>query len=164
MGLGPFFFVVRNESVSTSTQEIISSVLAKNGYELVEAEFVRARDLWRVFIDRPESRRGVDLITVEDCAVVSNLLSDTLTERAIPYEHLEVSSPGMDRALTKPEHFERFAGEVVRVTVEPPIDGDRKIVGQLLGFEAEQVKLNVEGAERLIPYSLVTRARVVPQF
>jgi ribosome maturation factor RimP len=150
--------------LSIQAQTLIASVIAANGYELIEAEHVLARDLWRIFIDRPESKRGVDLITVEDCVTVSNLLSDALTENAVPYEHLEVSSPGMDRALTKAEHFTRFSGEIVKLTVSPPLDGERKIVGELIGFEQEKVKLNVNGLERLIPYSAVTRARVVPQF
>jgi ribosome maturation factor RimP len=163
-GLRPIFFCYCYNDLTIQTQTLIASVLAANGYELIEAEYVRARELWRVFIDRTDSKRGVDLITVEDCATASNLLSDALTEKNIPYEHLEVSSPGMDRALTKPEHFNRFAGEIVKLTVEPPIDGERKIVGELIGFEQEKIKLNVEGSEVLIPYSVVTRARVVPQF
>jgi ribosome maturation factor RimP len=150
--------------LTTQAHTLIESVLTANGYELIEAEFVRAREIWRVFIDRPESKRGVDLITVEDCAAASNLLADALTDGGMPYEHLEVSSPGMDRALTKPDHFNRFAGEVVKLTVEPPIDGERKLVGELVGFVENSVRLNIDGSARLIPYSVVTRARVVPQF
>ncbi len=139
-------------------------MLTANGYELIEAEYASTRQLWRVFIDRPESRRGVDLITVEDCGKASNFVQDALIDSSIAYEHLEVSSPGMDRALTKPTHFSRFAGENVKLTVEPPWNGLRKLVGKLIGFENEEVVLDVEGVESRIPYANVARARVQPQY
>ena len=117
-----------------------------------------------VFIDRPESCRGVDLITVDDCGKASDLVQDALIESNIAYEHLEVSSPGMDRALTKPMHFSRFAGENVKLTVEPPLNGLRKLVGKLIGFENEAVVLDIDGVENRVPYANVARARVQPQY
>ena len=158
MGFGPFFLVI------TNTHTLISDVLAANGYELIEAEYAPVRQLWRVFIDRPESRRGVDLITVEDCSSASNFVQDALIESDIAYEHLEVSSPGMDRALTKPMHFERFAGENVKLTIEPPLNGLRKLIGKLIGFKNEEVVLDIEGAEHRVPYAHIARARVQPQY
>lgn len=143
---------------------MIEEVVAAKGYELIEAEFFRAKELWRVFIDREESVRGKDLITIDDCAVISNAVSDALTAAALPYEHLEVSSPGLDRALTKPNHFLRFAGEIVKVTVDPPFYGERKLEGTLMGFSAGSVVVSVQGTQISIPYASVTRARVVPQF
>ncbi len=150
--------------MTIQTQKLISNVLTANGYELVEAEYAAARELWRIFIDRPESRRGVDLINVDDCAIASDLVQDALIEADIAYEHLEVSSPGMDRALTKPDHFTRFAGEQVKLTLEPAVDGLRKIAGVLTGFENDEVVIDVDAVIHKIPYTNVTRARVVPQF
>jgi len=158
MGLGPFFLV------TTNTHTLISDVLTANGYELIEAEYAPGRQLWRVFIDRPESRRGVDLITVEDCSKASDFVQDALIELNVAYEHLEVSSPGMDRALTKATHFARFAGENVKLTIEPPLNGLRKLTGKLVGFENEEVVLDIEGVENRIPYAHVARARVQPQY
>ncbi len=143
---------------------LIEEVVAANGYELIEAEFFRSKELWRVFIDRHASARGNDLITVEDCAVVSNAVADALTGAEHPYEHLEVSSPGIDRALTKPDHFDRFAGEVVRLTIDPALAGERKIVGELKGFTGDAVDIVVDGKQLSVPYATVTRARVVPKF
>ena len=91
-------------------------------------------------------------------------MQDALIESHVEYEHLEVSSPGMDRALTKPTHFVRFAGENVKLTVEPPLNGLRKLVGRLVGFENEEVVLDIEGVENRIPYENVARARVQPQY
>ena len=139
-------------------------MLTANGYELIEAEYAPTRQLWRVFIDRPGSCRGVDLITVDDCGRASHFVQDALIESHVEYEHLEVSSPGMDRALTKPTHFVRFAGENVKLTVEPPLNGLRKLVGRLVGFENEEVVLDIEGVENRIPYENVARARVQPQY
>lgn len=150
--------------MTTHTQTLISDVLTANGYELIEAEYVPARQLWRIYIDRPESRRGVDLIGLEDCAAASNLVEDALIAAAIAYEHLEVSSPGTDRALTRPDHFLRFAGENVRLTLQPPVNGERKIIGDLVGFEQDQVVLSVDGVVNKVPYANVARARVLPQY
>ena len=143
---------------------MISDVLAANGYELIEAEYFAARELWRVFIDRPESRKGVDLIDLNDCSAMSGKIEDALIVAEIPYEHLEVSSPGMDRALTKPDHFDRFAGETVRLTIEPAFQGLRKLVGVLVGLDGDQIAMYVDGAVNKIPYAQVARARVVPQY
>ena len=150
--------------VTTQAQSLIADVLAANGYELIETEYVAARELYRVFIDRPDSRRGIDLIAVEDCVKVSDLLQDALIPAGVRFEHLEVSSPGIDRALTSPPHFERFAGEVVKLTIAPAFNGLRKLTGELRGFEENHVVLAIEGALHRIPYENVARARVVPQY
>ena len=150
--------------MTTHTQTLISDVLTANGYELIEAEYVPARQLWRIYIDRPESRRGVDLIGLEDCAAASNIVEDALIAADIAYEHLEVSSPGTDRALTRPDHFLRFAGENVRLTLQPPVNGERKMIGDLVGFEQDQVVLSVDGVVNKVPYANVARARVLPQY
>ena len=143
---------------------MISDVLAVNGYELIEAEYFAVRELWRVFLDRPDSRRGVDLIGLDDCSAMSSKIEDALIAAEIPYEHLEVSSPGMDRALTKPDHFDRFAGETVKLTIEPAFEGLRKLAGVLVGIDGDQITIDVDGTVNKIPYAHVARARVVPQY
>jgi len=158
MGLGPFFFV------TTQAKLIIANALAARGYELIEAEYTSARGLWRVFIDKHDSKRGLDLIGLEDCVAVSDLVQDALIASNVEFDHLEVSTPGMDRALTKPEHFVRFAGDVVKLTIEPAFESMRKITGTLLGFHDDAVAVEVDGVVMNIPYANVARARVVPQF
>ena len=158
MGLGPFFFV------TTQSKLIIANALAACGYELIEAEYTAARGLWRVFIDRHESKRGLDLIGLEDCVAVSDVIQDALIASNVEFDHLEVSTPGMDRALTKPNHFIRFAGDVVKLTIEPPFETLRKLTGTLIGFQDNVVAVDVDGVLLNIPYTNVARARVVPQF
>jgi ribosome maturation factor RimP len=150
--------------VTAKVHALIEEALSKNGYELIEAEYVRARGIWRVFIDRADSKRGVDRITVDDCSAMTSALLDVFELEQVEYEYLEVSSPGMDRALTKVEHFERFAGEIVKLTLEPPVGDLRKLTGELIGIVANEVRVNVDGTERSVPYANVSRARVVPQF
>jgi ribosome maturation factor RimP len=150
--------------VTAKVHALIEEALSKNGYELIEAEYVRARGIWRVFIDRADSKRGVDRITVDDCSAMTSALLDVFELEQVEYEYLEVSSPGMDRALTKVEHFERFAGEIVKLTLEPPVGDLRKLTGELIGIVANEVRVNVDGTERSVPYANMSRARVVPQF
>jgi ribosome maturation factor RimP len=159
-----FCFLFVTDSVTTKVHTLIETTLSAHGYEMIEAEFVRARGIWRVFIDRPDSRRGVDRINVDDCSAMTELLLDVFERDQVEYEFLEVSSPGMDRVLTKPNHFERFAGEMVKLTLEPAVDDLRKLNGELLGFESNQVRVMVDGTEQKVPYANVSRARVVPQF
>lgn len=150
--------------MSANTKTLISDVLSANGYELIEAEYFATRELWRVFLDRPESRSGVDLVGLDDCSAMSGKIEDALIAAEIPYEHLEVSSPGMDRALTKPDHFDRFAGETVKLTIEPAFEGLRKLAGVLVGLDGDQITIDIDGVVNKIPYAQVARARVVPQY
>jgi ribosome maturation factor RimP len=102
---------------------LIEPTVVNLGYELSDLELkLGGRDgIVRVFIDKPE---GVDLT---DCEIVSKQLSAVLdVEDPLPGHYtLEVSSPGLDRKLTKPEHFQRFLGELVRVKLRFPLAGRR---------------------------------------
>jgi ribosome maturation factor RimP len=158
------FFLVFRKRVTAKVHALIESTLVEQGYELIEAEFVRARGLWRVFIDRNESKRGVDLITVDDCSAMTEKLLDVFEAENVEYEYLEVSSPGIDRALTKPEHYVRFAGETVKLTIEPAFNDLRKLQGELMGVENAAIRVVADGVEHLVPLANVSRARVVPQF
>lgn len=91
-------------------------------------------------------------------------LLDAFEANSVEYEYLEVSSPGVDRALTKPSHFLRFAGEVVKLTIEPAHEGLRKLQGVLIGIRGIDVEIEVEGCSQFVPLANVSRARVVPQF
>lgn len=128
------------------------------GYEVVDVEMSPRGRLLRVFIDKPE---GVD---VEDCAVVSNQLTRVFTVENIDYDRLEVSSPGLDRPLTKRAHFERFAGEEVQLRVRIPVGNQRNFTGTLRGIEADTVVLATATEEFRFAFEDIERARVVPKF
>jgi ribosome maturation factor RimP len=134
----------------------LRETLAGLGYELVDLEASRG-GLLRVFIDSP---RG---ISVEDCARVSNHLTRALAVEGIDYERLEVSSPGLDRPLKRPEDYERFAGSRASLRLRLPREGRRRFEGVIAGVEADGVLLDVEGERLRFAFAEIDRARLVPE-
>ena len=76
---------------------------------------------------------------------------------------LEVSSPGLDRPLVKPEHFARFVGHEARIRTAEPIDGRRNFTGRLTAADAEAVSIESEGETIEIPFDLINRSNLVPE-
>ena len=109
-------------------------------------------DLMRLYIDHPDGV-GLDL-----CERVTGHLRDLLADYA-----LEVSSPGLDRPLTKPEHYERFAGHTVRVRTAAPIDGQRNFTGRLEAAGADTIKVETGGGPVEIPLDRIHRSNLVPE-
>jgi ribosome maturation factor RimP len=103
---------------------------------------------------------------VDDCAAVSHQLSGVLdVEDPLPGHYdLEVSSPGLDRPLFTPEHFQRFAGRRVRLKLEGKIEGRRNFEGVLNGLGDGAVRLEVGGEMREFDLAMVESARLVPEF
>jgi ribosome maturation factor RimP len=134
----------------------LEPVLAELGYELVTLERA-GRGLLRIFIDKPEG------ITIEDCAKVSNHLSHLFAVENIDYDRLEVSSPGIDRPLVRPQDYVRFAGEEVILKLRVPMDNRRRLGGQLVGLEENVVKLIVDGTEVSVDLRNVDAARLNPK-
>ncbi len=130
------------------------------GYELSDLEFRLGGNggLVRVFIDKPE---GIDL---DDCEKVSLALSALLdVEEPVPGKYsLEVSSPGLDRKLTKVEHFQRFVGEVVKVQMRFPIAGRRRFRGTLVSLDKENIVVEVDGESHSLALATIDTARLVP--
>jgi ribosome maturation factor RimP len=126
------------------------------GYELVDLETSRG-GLMRVFIDSPGG------ISVEDCARVSNHLTRAFAVEGIDYERLEVSSPGLDRPLKRPEDFERFAGSRATVRLKLPRNGQRRFEGRVMGVEDGEVVLDIEGERQRFAFGDIDRARLVPE-
>ncbi|MGH8232216.1 MAG: ribosome maturation factor RimP [Steroidobacteraceae bacterium] len=135
-------------------------LLEQLGYELVDLEYApgRAHSLLRIFIDR---REGVG---IDDCERVSRELSALLdVEDPVPTRYtLEVSSPGLDRVLRTPEHFQRFVGERVRLELLQPREGRRRYTGRLESLSAQGIELNVDGAMVSVPFADIGRARLAP--
>ncbi|HEX5128840.1 MAG TPA: ribosome maturation factor RimP [Usitatibacter sp.] len=134
----------------------LRETLAGLGYDLTDLE-TSGGGLLRVFIDSP---RG---ITVEDCARVSNHLSRVLAVEGIDYERLEVSSPGLDRPLKRPEDFARVAGRKASVRLRLPRDGRRRFEGAIAGVEGEGVLMDVEGKRLRFAFAEIDKARLVPE-
>lgn len=114
----------------------------------------------RIYIEK------ADGVTVDDCAAVSRHVGDLLDieDLIAPKYELEVSSPGMDRILFKPEHYAEFVGEQLDVRLNFPFEGRRRFVGQLAGLEKDEVLLRLDDAEYVLPIENIRVARVVPTF
>jgi len=114
----------------------------------------------RIYIDTPNG------ITVDDCAKASRQFSAILdVEDPISNRYtLEVSSPGMDRPLAKPEHFQQVIGQDVKIKMITLINGRRRFTGELIEANNQFAVVEVDGEQTELPYDEMDRARLVPVF
>ena len=119
--------------------------------ELVAVEQIAAERL-RLTIDRPG---GVDLGL---CDRVTKHLADLLAEYS-----LEVSSPGPQRPLTKPDHFRRFLGRRAKVRTRQPLEGHKSYTGELVGASDDEVTVAADGGLVSIPYTEINRSNLVEE-
>lgn len=142
-------------------ERLVVPSLEAMGYELVRIQMQgRQRPTLQVMAERRDRRP----MTVEDCAEISRALSAILdVEDPIQGAYvLEVSSPGIDRPLVRPDDYARFAGFEARVETGQPVDGRKRFRGQLLGLDAAgNVRLAVETGEVSVPFAHIQRAKLV---
>ena len=117
--------------------------------ELLSVEQVGAERL-RLFIDHPDG------VSLELCERVTGHLRDLLVDYG-----LEVSSPGPERPLTKPDHFRRFLGRRARVRLREPREGHRSYTGELVSASEEEVTVAAEDGVVSIPYSDINRSNLL---
>lgn len=145
---------------SAELAELLEPTVEGLGYELtdLEAKLAGGSGVVRVFIDKPG---GVDLTDCEQVSLAVSALLDV--EDPIPgnYE-LEVSSPGLNRKLTKVTHFQRFMGETVKVQMRFPIDGRKRFRGKLTSANEEIIEVEVDGKPYALPLATIDIARLVP--
>ena len=118
--------------------------------EVLLAEVVGGETL-RLFIDHPDG------VTLGLCEQVSGVLGDYRERYS-----LEVSSPGSDRPLTKPAHFNRFLGRRARVRLREAREGHRSVTGELVGASEQEVTIAASGGVVSIPYEQIARSNLVP--
>jgi ribosome maturation factor RimP len=146
-------------------RELLAPVVAGLGYQLWELEFLprSGGGMLRIYIDssRDSPEPGISL---DDCERVSRAVSETLDAAdPIPSHYtLEVSSPGLDRLLRTREHFERFAGERVRLEMMQPVEGRKRFAGRLLGVGERDITLELESGRISLPIDDIHRARLAP--
>lgn len=155
-----------SQKITELTTELVTPIVEKLGLELVDVEFVKEGKNWflRVYIDSPG---GID---IEECGTVSEQLSEKLDELD-PIEQpyfLEVSSPGVERPLKKPEDVKNAIGKNVNIKLYEPINGEKVYEGLLKDFDGEtlfmeiRVKTQVKKVE--LPYAKVANARLAVVF
>ncbi len=148
--------VVETEKIWAMAERVVLS----EGLALIDVEIKggRAHPLLRVTIDKPGG------VTHDDCQRVSEQMSALLdVEDPFPGSYLlEVSSPGLERKLTKPLEFKHFAGRRARLVLREPVEGQKVFEGRLAGFEAGRVRLSME-SDRLAEFELsqISRAQLV---
>ena len=140
--------------------DLLEPVVTGMGYELIEIEFNPSarHGVLRLYIDHEDG------IQLEDCTDVSNQVSALLdVEDPVPgHYNLEVSSPGLDRKLTKAEHFHRFEGETLKVSMRFPIDGRKRFRGTLVSSDDENIVVEVDGESHSLSLKTIDTARLVP--
>ncbi len=145
-------------------RQILDPILESMGLSLWDLEFQKQGQKWllRIYIDREPGG-----VTLDDCETVSRDLGAALdVEDMIPHAYtLEVSSPGLDRTLTKPEHFVRFAGSMIKVKTYQPMNGQKVFRGKLIGMRDGTATIGLEtGAVMEIPLSTIAKASLEVEF
>ncbi|MDH3351817.1 MAG: ribosome maturation factor RimP [Gammaproteobacteria bacterium] len=142
-------------------RKLLQPGIERMGYELsdLEVKLGGGSGFVRVFIDHPDG------ISLEDCEKVSLAVSALLdVEDPLPgHYNLEVSSPGLDRKLTKVEHFQRFTGETVKVQMRFPMAGRKRFRGTLVSANDENIVVEVDGKAHSLPLATIDTARLVPE-
>ncbi|MDG6777886.1 ribosome maturation factor RimP [Thiomicrorhabdus sp. zzn3] len=143
-------------------EELLTPTIESMGFELWAVEFISAgrHSTLRLFVDKEGG------ITVDDCADISRQVSAVLDVED-PIENaytLEVSSPGLDRPLMKPEHFKRYEGKSVRVRSAAPVLGRKKFKGPMLHVLDDAIVVEVDGEEYEIPFNLIDKANLEIEF
>lgn len=173
--------------VASAVRELIEPTVRGLGYELVDVQRA-AHGLLRVTVDTTPAAGGIGL---NDCERISRQLTHLMAVEGVDYERLEVCSPGLDRPLTGPQDFTRFAGSPVQIQLKEPLQGRRRFQGKLLGLDgqagAERVRLAVDATEGArasaargrkataravveqqatieLPLAAIEKARLIPQF
>ena len=150
------------ERLLQEVQGVIEPILQSQGLELVDLEYQRESHGWvlRIYLDR---EGGVSL---DDCAGISHEVGAVLEVKdLIPSAYiLEVSSPGLTRPLKKPEDFNRFRNQMVKIKLYEPLDGRRNFKGTLLGLEGDRVRVEAEQQVYELPLQRIAKANLEIDF
>jgi ribosome maturation factor RimP len=162
----PFFFGKNVDGLGKMADlwSVVETAAQDLGFELIDVERTPGGIL-RVFIDVIDGSRH---ITVDDCESLSRQLVHLLPVEGFDFQRLEVSSPGFDRPLTKASHYQRFAGEQIKLRLKVPLEGRRNFDGQLQVAEDGSLSVVYEGKGGVmlqLDFEIddVERARLVPQ-
>ena len=139
-------------------RQVVEPILESQGFELVDLEYQRESHGWvlRIYLDR---EGGVSL---DDCAGISHEVGAVLEVKdLIPSAYiLEVSSPGLTRPLKKPEDFNKFRNQMVKIKLYEPLDGRKNFKGTLLGLEGDRVRVEVEQRVYELPLQRIAKANL----
>lgn len=154
MGLARFFLAHKSPGTQMKATPIEIEERLREVDQQIEFLAVEPAggDALRIYIDHPDG------VSLDVCRKVTSGLNELLIDHT-----LEVSSPGPERPLTKPEHFSRFQGRRVKVVTTEPIQDRRKFTGTILEASDQELKLEFDNSVVHIPYRSVERSHLVPE-
>ncbi|MCM1210246.1 MAG: ribosome maturation factor RimP [Blautia sp.] len=137
----------KRETYESKTEALLLPIVERFGVEIYDVEYVKEGSDWylRAYIDKPEG------VTINDCENVSRALSEEMDREDFIEDAyiLEVSSPGLGRALKKDKHLEKSIGEEVEVKTYKPIDKQKEFQGILRSFDADTITIGTEEKEKV---------------
>lgn len=152
----------RREEYEKQTEELLEPIVAEQGFELVDVEYVKEAGNWylRGYIDKPGG------ITVNDCEAVSRAFSDKLDENDFIEDSyiMEISSPGLDRPLKKEKDFARSMGKLVEIRTYRPIEKQKEFCGILNAYDESSVTINEDGQLRTFDKKDIALIRLAIEF
>lgn len=155
-------YVTHRESVKDKLQNLAEGIATRHGYEVVDVEYTKEKGRWfvRIFIDKPSG------ITLDDCERMSRDLGDELDENDfIPHAYiLEVSSPGLERPLKRPEDYRRFQGRLIEVKCYAPVGGSRNLRGRLAGSNQEGIIIETDGELLRVAWPNIAKAHLAVEW
>ena len=146
--------------LSNRVQHLIEPSIEDLGFDIVRVRITgKEKLLMQVMVEHKDGQG----MTVEDCATVSRAISALLdVEDPVKGTYtLEVSSPGLDRPLTRLNDFNRFQGFDAKIETNRPLDGRRRFKGRLLGVDGESVRILVDDQEMKLPHPEIHRAKLL---
>lgn len=145
--------------VITRIENLITEKLEENGVELVDLQYTKDHgdQFIRIFID---TENGVD---IELCAMVTKMVREIIDlQDDLFYDHIEVSSPGIDRIIKKEKDFNRFMGHRIKIKTKELINNQKNFIGILKAVTNDNVKIEIESQDMLISRDVITVVRLYP--
>lgn len=148
--------------IDEALEKIAEDVCARHGVYVYDTEYKKEGSEYflRLYIDKDGG------VTIDDCENVSREISPMLDELTFIKDAyiFEVSSPGIDRALSRPWHFEKVLGEEIEIKLFAPLDGSKELCGVLKGYEDGIITLDMNGKEITIEKSKAASVRLAFKF
>lgn len=148
-----------NTPLGQSIENLIEPTLNHMGFEIVRVAISGAKSLTvQVMAERPDGTLSID-----DCEEISKTVSTLLDVEDLIEDayRLEVSSPGLDRPLTRPAHFDRYKGFEAKVEMDDLIDNRKRFSGLLAGMDGKDILLTIDGTDIRLPFARMQRAKLL---
>ena len=150
------------ETYETKTETLLAPIVERFGVEIYDIEYLKEGSDWylRVYIDKPEG------VNINDCENVSRALSDELDREDFIQDAyiLEVSSPGLGRALKKDKHLEKSLGEEVEIKTYKPIDKCKEFRGILKAYDNDTITITINEEEKIFARTDIAIIRLALDF